>query len=399
MCFGSKDKSDDPAPKPVQAPPQPSSSSKPTASMPEQYAPPPGPPPTYGQNAGYAPPPGPPPSHQARDSGPLPAKNNPFFSDPSSSSSPQQQQTTTDDYAPPPGPPPGPSKPPQHDWQSAVPDTALLPPPPDFFGGFDRSPAHNATEAECDAGERWCAAHPPYAAQPRDPAVDAAARRGDVALYVPPGSAGFAVARRAPGVWRVEAPRGAPDTCLATYPPLYHAAAHSPAVTGGNGGSYTAYYEVRIREARGADVGLALGFVAPPYPGFRLPGWHRASVGVHGDDGHRYVNDRWGGKAFAAPFRAGETVGLGMEFSSSASAPPYSSSSDNAGGSGIKVRIFLTRDGREAGSWDLHEETDRAQDLPVTGLEGRNDLCAAVGVFGGLAVDVVFAPDRWAWRG
>ncbi|KAI2604610.1 hypothetical protein GGR54DRAFT_653003 [Hypoxylon sp. NC1633] len=379
MCFGSKNNAAEPAPRPAQAIP----SSNPKASMPQDYAPPSGPPPSHSNN--YAPPPGPPPSHsqaQARDqdyappAGPPPSKsNNPFLANPSQ------------DYAPPPGPPPT-QAPKQHDWQTAVPDTALLPPPPSFFTGFDRSPANNATEQQAEAGESWCAQFPLYPSMPHDDAAAAAAATGNVALYAPPTLAGPGKLTQAgPGVWRVLGEKGAPDASLASYPPLYLAAAHDPRRARR---PRTAYYEVRVLEqgSRKDEISLALGFAAPPYPGFRLPGWHRGSLGVHGDDGHRYVNDRWGGHAFAKPFRRGEVLGLGMTFSER-----------EGGGGGIRVQIFLTRDGREAGRWDLHEETDREQDLPVTGLEGYHDVCASVGCFDKVAFEVVFRPDAWVWKG
>ncbi|KAI1415098.1 hypothetical protein F5Y13DRAFT_157838 [Hypoxylon sp. FL1857] len=389
MCFSSSDKADDPAPKPAQVQPSSSSASYPKASMPQDYAPPPGPPPSQGypsqsQSTSYAPPPGPPPSHShAQDYAPPPGpppsdtKNNPFFT-----SGPQNAE-----YAPPPGPPPpGQGK---HDWETAVPDTALLPPPPNYFSGFDRSPANNATEEECEAGESWCQQYPLYQPMPLNHEVAAASQYGNIAVYAPP----FFTARgrgsltqAGLGVWRGHSERGATDTCLATYPPLYHVAAHSPLLTGRK---KTIYYEVRILEdgSRHDEVSLALGFTAPPYPAFRLPGWHRGSLGVHGDDGHKYINDRWGGKAFTAPFRRGETLGLGMDF---VVAP---------GGNGIRVDVFLTRDGFERGRWNLHEETDREQDLPATGLEGYHDLCAAVGVFDKVAFEIVFVPGLWKWRG
>lgn len=285
-----------------------------------------------------------------------------------------------------------------------MPDTALLPPPPDYFGGFDRSPANNATEEEADAGERWCRDFPLYepAAASSAAALAAAADRGQVTVFAPPlfFGGGGTLAQVGPGVWRGSSPPGGRDVCLATYPPLYSARVHAPMVVGGGGGrTKTIYYEVRIlADGRGGggggggrgqeEVPLALGFAAPPYPPFRLPGWHRASLGVHGDDGRRFVNDTWGGHDFARPFRRGETVGLGMRFAA------------GAAGLGVRADVFLTRDGREAGRWDLHEETDLAADRPVAGLEGASrDLCAAVGVFGPVAFEVVFRPDLWAWKG
>ncbi|KAI1464388.1 uncharacterized protein F4812DRAFT_210267 [Daldinia caldariorum] len=450
MCFGSsKDTSNnDSAPKPAAVPPQrlsssslPQSASAAKASISnsngngnmrqDNYAPPPGPPPSHGQY--YTPPPGPPPSHHhqqdyAPPPGPPPppssfssdTKNNPFYNSGPGS-----------DYAPPPGPPPSHNyhhqqqqsssssssqnqQQKQHDWQSAVPDTSLLPPPPNFFSGFDRSPANNATEEQCDAGEAWCAQYPLYPPMPLNPPAEAASRTGNIAVFAPPSflssssnGNGGSLSQLRPGLWSVSSPRRrAPDACLATYPPLYHAAAHSPLVTGTK--RKTVYYEVRVLErgSRKDEVSLALGYVAPPYPGFRLPGWHRGSVGVHGDDGHRYVNDRWGGKAFAAPFRRGETIGLGMEFSlgprrdNNDHHHHNNNNNDNNGMQAqVRVEVFLTRDGAEAGRWDLHEETDREQDLPVTGLEGYHDLCAAVGVFDQVACEIVFAPELWKWKG
>lgn len=62
------------------------------------------------------------------------------------------------------------------------------------------------------------------------------------------------------------------------------------------------------------DTAVAVGFVGCPYPGFRLPGWNRGSLGVHSDDGRRYCNDSYGGKDFTMPFREGEVVGIGMCF-------------------------------------------------------------------------------------
>ena len=64
---------------------------------------------------------------------------------------------------------------------------------------------------------------------------------------------------------------------------------------------------------RSEEAGIAVGYCAKPYPGWRLPGWERASLGVHGDDGRRFVNDSYGGKDFTKAFKPGETVGIGME--------------------------------------------------------------------------------------
>ncbi|KAH7034719.1 uncharacterized protein B0I36DRAFT_316804 [Microdochium trichocladiopsis] len=351
--------------------------------MPDDYAPPPGPPPSYsssGSGSGsskpvgddYAPPPGPPPSAFKKL-----ASNNPFnpFS---------HRNKAEDDYAPPPGPPPSAGKQPdpQHDWQMAVPDTSLLPPPPAFFTSFEYSQVNNASGEECAQGEQWCARYPLYRPAPLDGAAQAALSMGNINLFAPPGFRG-SVTNAGVGIWHVETRSNATDTCLATYPPLYSPSL-GPSATGAR---RRIYYEVNIDPRNKREVDLAIGFTAPPYPVFRLPGWHRGSLAVHGDDGSRFINDNRGGQAFVQPFKPGDTVGLGMEFS------------PGAGGQGIQVIIFFTRNGRFEDKWNLYEERDTEQDAPLVGLQGYHDICAAIGVFEGVKFDAVFAPGLWKWKG
>ncbi|KOS18395.1 Protein ssh4 [Escovopsis weberi] len=267
-------------------------------------------------------------------------------------------------------PPPEQHHAPAHDWQTAVPDTSLFPPPPALFSGFDASPANNATAEEAEAGEAWCARYPllPPAALPA--AALAALRAHDIAPVPPAGFPGRATQLR-PGRWSVRTGPGTRDACILGYPPLYSAREHA-------GAPRTVYYEVRVRAGSSANV--ALGFAALPYPSFRLPGWHRGSLAVHGDDGHRYVNDRWGGRAFTRPFAAGATYGVGVVL--------------GAGGAGS---VFFTRDGRREGGWDMHEETDAERDLGVFGLEGRHDLSCAIGCFEDVDLEVVFDPAGWMY--
>lgn len=151
------------------------------------------------------------------------------------------------------------------------------------------------------------------------------------------------------------------------------------------------------------EVSLAMGFAASPYPTFRLPGWHRGCLAVHGDDGSKYINDRWGGKDFTSPFKAGETLGIGMTISKrDLTAPPaYSdgpSQAQTEATTPINVEIFFTRDGRKTGGWNLHEEGDAVEDLPVTGLEGMHDLYAAVGTFENVEFEIVFNQGEWMYR-
>ncbi|TDZ20353.1 Dual specificity protein kinase splA [Colletotrichum orbiculare MAFF 240422] len=410
MCFGSKaDKDDTPAPRPAQRPPSVQHQDvKMSSNNQQQYAPPSGPPPsnTFAPPAGpppgpnngdfappsgppptqsYAAPPGPPRSHGDFGPPPGPPPSQHFAPPPGPPSSqnnygpPPGPPPAQDNYGPPPGPPPSGSKP-KHDWEAAVPDTSLFPPPPAFFSGFDRSPANNSTEAEAEAGEEWVNQYPLLQPIHLDKPALEALHANRINLLQPQGFHG-SLNQVAPGVWEASTPKHAPDNCIIGYPPLYSVQSHSPLSTGR---PFKIYYEVQIRQAGGKEVDVALGFTALPYPNFRLPGWHRGSLAVHGDDGHKYINDRWGGKSFTTPFRAGERLGVGMSFSPKNGA--------------VNVDVFFTRDGKLTGSWNLHEEADAEQDGPVTGLEGYHDLSCAIGSFDKNIYEIIFDPGRWKYQ-
>ncbi|KAH8883654.1 hypothetical protein GQ53DRAFT_752877 [Thozetella sp. PMI_491] len=376
MCFGKKEDQSTgelgPRPIPSQQPPayaeapvkapQPPSQSLGGPSR-EAYDPPPGPPPPSSSKKpladdNYAPPAGPPP--------------------------PSSKKSALDDYAvPPAGPPPSQMEKPQQDWELAVPDTSLFPPPPDIFSGWDRSPATNATEAQAEAGELWCAQHPMIRPLTLDAPALEALREHNIRLMRP--AVGYRGTLDAParGVWAGKTEKSSGDSCLIGYPPLYAVTEHSPLATDR---PKTIYYEVVIKNDSPRDeICLALGYTALPYPAFRMPGWHRGSLAVHGDDGHKYINDRWGGKNFTQPFKRGETYGIGMTFKPTQGR--------------LEVEVFLTRNGRLSDQWNLYEETDQVQDLPVTGLEGFHDLSCAIGTFGWVSFEIVFDPARWAYKG
>lgn len=121
---------------------------------------------------------------------------------------------------------------------------------------------------------------------------------------------------------------------------------------------------------------------------------------MHSDDGHKFVNDSWGGRDFTQPFNVGDTIGLGLRWKSrpvdSAEPPRYSEKQTVYNQK--EVDIFFTRNGREEAKWDLHEPIDAAMDQPggVNGLEGDRDLYAAIGVFGACEVEIKFARNNWS---
>jgi len=303
-----------------------------------------------------------------------------------------------DEYAPPPGPPPSFSKPsddppPYHDW-TVIPDNSLLPPPPSL--GYDTSPSGNASSYDADRARDYCQRNflmTPY--EPTQPQYESV-RDGDVRLVKPREYNGDLL-MVGTGAWRGSTRSESSDSCLLTSFPLYFACADSPLRLGT---SKAIYFEIRIRSfgrgRRKDDSSIALGYTGVPYPTWRMPGWQRGSLAVHGDDGRKYINDSWGGKEFTSSFKEGETIGLGMVFS--LPEPALDEGASRASGGVLKVEIFITRDGQRVDGWDLHEQLDAANDFGIDGLDGQYDLFGAVGTFGSVEFDVLFNSKDWLWQ-
>ncbi|KAI9719405.1 MAG: hypothetical protein M1812_003476 [Candelaria pacifica] len=341
----------------------------------ETYAPPPGQPPSHHEQysaspeptrcheQSYAPPPGPPLSHQNQ-------------------------------YAPPPGPPPSHDPAPAyHDW-TVIPDTALLPPPPSM--GHIQSPTSNSTLSEADRAHAWCASNPLFAPRNLAPTEIQALQHSNMSLLNPYEFSGTLSPLASPGTWKVRTKPGSKDCCLITSLPLFSVNNDSPLNTEI---PKTLYFEMRIlsQGPPSSESSISLGYLAAPYPTWRQPGWERGSLGIHGDDGRRYVNDTWGGKDFTAPFKVGQTVGIGMKFSIPEQPPEYSEQMGTIAPK-LKVEVFFTRDGRRDEGWDLHEERDVIDDEGVEGLEGERDVYAAVGVFGEGEVEISFNSRDWLYQ-
>ncbi|KAF2713526.1 hypothetical protein K504DRAFT_462042 [Pleomassaria siparia CBS 279.74] len=328
----------------------------------EKYHAPPGPPPSHGApSSSYAPPPGPPPSYQ-------------FPSQPAPSWDP----------------------PPYHDW-TVIPDTALLPPPPSI--GYDSSPTANSTMEEGDRAFAWTQANPLWYPQNLDPNTYAAIQNGQLALLKPPTYNGDVMPMRKPGHWKCRTHANCQDASILTNLPMYSVLWDSPLRTQR---PKTIYFELKVTGiGRGrasleeAEAGIAVGFVAPPYPTFRLPGWQRGGLGVHGDDGRKYVNDTWGGVDFTTAFKPGETVGIGIRFGQPRNPPSYEQTQQ---GQLLDIDVFFTRDGVKEGNWDGNLELDERSEGGTIGLRGECDLFPAIGVFGGVDFEVFFSPEDWKFN-
>lgn len=279
--------------------------------------------------------------------------------------------------------------PPYHDW-TVVEDTSLLPPPPGI--SYDFSTTTNASYDDAAGAHAWTDVNPLWPPKQLSKHEREALSIGFASIVRPSQLLGDILPnKQSPGKWMVRSHPRCKDACLLSNIPLY-----SPMYS--KTGDVT-YFEIKVFST-GPEAAIALGYVAPPYPTWRQPGWERASLAVHSDDGHKFVNDSWGGRGFAKPFQTGDTIGLGMRWrarSADAAEPPRYSSY-NAPSSQKEVEIFLTRNGFEEAKWDLHEPVDADMDQPggVYGLEGDRNLHAAVGVFGACEVEVIFSRHNWS---
>jgi hypothetical protein len=285
------------------------------------------------------------------------------------------------------------------------------PPPPGF--SHDYSSGANATASEADNAAHWCRAYPLTAPFPLAPHLLRIIHSHQHTLLTPPRFKGsVSLVNASTSSWRVESYRGCKDTLIQTTIPAYATLSDSPLVTER---PRTIYFEIRIlrlgastsstgpghahrltsmfsRALHAADeeCGVAIGFFAPPYPPFRLPGWQRGSVAIHSDDGRRYVSNPEGGVDCTTPFKVGETIGVGISFNMAAYIAGRAPK--------LEVDVVVTKDGRRIGGWNLERQGDAAVEK-LEGLRGEMDLFPAIGVFGETEIEVNFGETTWLYRG
>ncbi|KAI8067542.1 concanavalin A-like lectin/glucanase domain-containing protein [Gongronella butleri] len=70
------------------------------------------------------------------------------------------------------------------------------------------------------------------------------------------------------------------------------------------------YWEAKMFEKPDTTT-VSVGVVTKPYPGWRLPGWNRYSVGYFSDNGAKYFSSCFNGKTYSLPFNHGDVIGVG----------------------------------------------------------------------------------------
>lgn len=260
----------------------------------------------------------------------------------------------------------------------------------------------HAPDEERDWGDAFTNAYTIYPARFVQPFEREAFEAGHIMLVSPPelefpypnaasGSRRFKgeiQQRLGEGTAFVRTKKKCKDTTFVSSLPLF--SPHLCHLSGGGGGGggggegglganrKSIYFEILITELKDPEEASAvIGFTCLPYPSFRLPGWHRGSVAVHSDDGRRYVNDSLSGKPFVRAFKAGETIGLGLNLD--------------------RMVCYLTRNGKFELEWSLIADKQPGRGIDpdrnycdggIAGLEGDRDIYGAVGVFGAVGVVV-----------
>lgn len=261
--------------------------------------------------------------------------------------------------------------PPPYDPWLAVPDSTLLPPPPPMRQEY--SPANNASPDEAVQAQQWCYYNPIWGPRTWSGPELSQIQHRQFTLSAPPRSGFLAIEHKGRGRSGLQSARRQGDITVLSNLPLFTAMHPLQA-----GEERTIYYQILIKQMAGPEATVAIGFLAPPYPPNRLPGWHRGSLAVHNDDGRRFVNDDQGGTDFVRSFGQGDRIGLGMRFVGSQyqGQPPT-------------TRVFFTRDGREENSWDLNESVD-IEAGGIMALDGTTDIYAAIGVCSGVDLEVIW---------
>ncbi|KAI9026713.1 hypothetical protein DFJ74DRAFT_517652 [Hyaloraphidium curvatum] len=144
------------------------------------------------------------------------------------------------------------------------------------------------------------------------------------------------------------------------------------------------YFEVTVLEMLPAHS-FYVGLVVPPFPDFRMPGWHANSIGFGSREGSLFFGDRHGPVPYISGFRKGQTIGCGALLA------------DEGGALGF----FFTKDGRlmhPSGFGTVHQPLDALIELPPCAQPLLRKLVhACVGTNGPAKLACNFGERPFAW--
>ena len=141
-----------------------------------------------------------------------------------------------------------------------------------------------------------------------------------------------------------------------------------------------AYYELEVLDT-GAACSIGIGAASATYPLTRQPGWHKESIGYHGDDG-RVFRASGSGDSFGPVWKKQDVVGLGIR-SASADVKP-----------GSEVQVYFTMNGQELGHLTVDVPTTGL--FPTIGLHSKGEkVKVSIGTSGCCSNS---GPGRLAWR-
>lgn len=147
-----------------------------------------------------------------------------------------------------------------------VPDSSLLPPPPSFKQ--DTSPTANADWDDAARGHAWIDLNPLWQPRQHDQQTLTRISYGDVRLTMPPATKNVAMNLTGLGRTSVRTNARCKDTIFLSDIPVFASLQHNPLLTEK---PKTTYYELEVKSmgnnvVGSGDAGIALGFLAPPYP-------------------------------------------------------------------------------------------------------------------------------------
>jgi len=166
------------------------------------------------------------------------------------------------------------------------------------------------------------------------------------------------------------------------------------------GKPFTAYFEGEIRPGDSEDaIRLALGFVAGDDEVSKMPGCERWSIGIQCSEGQLFVNGDGVDSAQTGAFGPGQQLGIGLTYAVSNSVRQTEDSGVSiASPTSINVEVFVTRDGKKIGNWNLCDQLRGPGGLSFEGLEGQHDLYAAVGTVGEANIDILLEQRDWLFE-